>query len=405
MGGGALKIDPEILKQKVGENRESMVKFLRDLIALPSPSAKEKQVAMRIEKEMELLGFDEVRIDDYGSVIGRMGNGSPRIVYDGHIDTVSVADPGAWDFDPFKGKVENGFVWGRGASDNKAAPVVQIYGAKILKELTGGNLPCTIFVVGSVQEEACDGLALGHVLKNLGTETISCVVLGECTGCKIYRGHRGRMEILVTTTGKSAHASAPERGKNAIYKMADIVKEIKSLNDSLKPDLFLGKGTIAVTRIECDTDSINCIPYACRIYLDRRLTKGEDKKLALSQIKSLPSFKDASVSILRFNDPSYTGKILETEKYYPTWILEEDHPVVKSAAKAYNEIFKQEAEIDKWTFSTNGVSSMGELGIPTIGFGPSMEIFAHSNQDKCSIQDLEKACAFYAAFPVFLDNI
>ncbi len=397
-----MSIDVSLLKEKVEQNTPAMVQFLRDLIAIPSSSGHEGDVARRIKDEMEKIGFSSVMIDDFGSVIGRMGEGGPRILYDGHIDTVDVADPAAWAFDPFKGKIENGIVWGRGASDNKAAPVVQIYGLKILKEITGDRFPCTVFVVGSVQEEDCDGLALGHVISNLGPATISCVVLGECTGCRIYRGHRGRMEILVSTSGRAAHASAPERGDNAIYKMADIIRDIEALNPALKDDPFLGKGTIAVTKIECDTDSINCVPYACRIYLDRRLTHGEDKNLAVSQIKNLPSAKNASVEILQYNNPSYTGMVLHKEKYYPTWVLPGDHPVVKNAAETYRTLFSVKPVIDKWTFSTNGVASMGELGVPTIGFGPSEERFAHTNQDQCRIEDLITSCAFYAAFPLFM---
>jgi len=403
MASKNINVDFALIKKLADKHTDAMISFLRDIVAIPSFSAGEKAVALRIKKEMLKVGFEKVFIDDYGSVIGRIGKGSPCLVYDGHIDTVGVADPKAWAFDPFKGKVENGFVWGRGASDNKAAPVVQIYGLKILKELLGKKFPGTAYVVGSVQEEACDGLALGHALQHSIKQKADAVVLGECTGCAIYRGHRGRMEILVSTSGVSSHASAPERGVNAVYKMAPIIKEIEELNNRLKSDPFLGKGTIAVTKIECDTDSINCVPYACRIYIDRRLTKGETKALAISQIKKLPSAKGAKVEVLKFDDPSYTGKTLVTEKYYPTWVLPERHKLVQSAAAAYRSLFNCDPKIDKWTFSTNGISSMGQLGIPTIGFGPSEERFAHTNQDKCAIEDLRIACAFYAALPLFVE--
>ncbi|MCX6998840.1 MAG: YgeY family selenium metabolism-linked hydrolase [Candidatus Sumerlaeota bacterium] len=397
-------LDFSLLRKKAEDETEAMVGFLRDLIALPSPSGRERDVALRIREEMDRIGFDEAFIDDYGSVIGRIGKGSPRLVFDGHIDTVGVADLSAWSFDPFKGKVEDGYVCGRGASDNKAAPVVQIYGLKVLKELVGGNFPCTVYIVGSVQEEACDGLALGHAIQHSIKEKVDAVVLGECTGCAIYRGHRGRMEIMVSTAGISSHASAPERGDNAIYKMAPIIKEVEALNVNLKDDPFLGKGTIAVTKVECDTDSINCIPYACRIYLDRRLTTGEDRELALRQIRELSSASDAGVKVLRFAEPSYTGKVLDVEKYYPTWVLPEEHRLVQDARGAYLALFGCEPKIGKWTFSTNGVSSMGRLGISTIGFGPGEERFAHTNQDKCPIEDLRTACAFYAALPLFVSK-
>ena len=397
--------DLSFIQAKVDEITEEMVTFFRELIALPSNSGEEGAVAERVKKEMDRLGFEETRIDDFGSIIGRMGNGKPRLLYDGHIDTVDVADPDSWDFDPYKGKIDNGYIWGRGASDNKAAPVVQIYGLRVLKELLGGELPCTVYVVGSVQEEACDGLALGHAIKNSLENRVDLVVLGECTACRIYRGHRGRVELMVSTTGVSCHASAPERGENAVYKMAGIIRDIEKLNTRLRVDPFLGKGTIAVTSIECDTDSLNCVPYGCRIYIDRRLTMGEDRDLAVRQIKELPSMDSAEVEILRFRNPSYTGKTIETEKYYPTWVLPEDSPEVQNARECYRHLFGEEPEIGRWIFSTNGVSSMGQLGIPTIGFGPSEEEFAHTNQDKCSVEDLKKACAFYAAFPLFAGNI
>ena len=399
-----MKIDVDVLKRKVEENTDNMVKFLRDLVALPSSSSEEKEVALRIKKEMEDCGFDEVFIDDYGSVIGRMGSGKPRILYDGHIDTVDVGDPSKWDFDPFKGKLENGFVWGRGASDNKAAPVVQIYGMKILREMIGDQIPGTVFVVGTVQEESCDGLALEQVIQNDRGGDIDCVGLGECTNCGIYRGHRGRIELALTTSGVSSHASAPERGENAIYKMSAIVKEIEQLNERLKKDEFLGKGTVAVTKIKSVSDSLNCVPYSCQVHIDRRLTEGETREIAIKEITDLPSFKDAKVEVLEFSDPSYTGKTLTTEKYYPSWTLPEDHAVVQSAANAYRNIFEENPVIDKWTFSTNGVSSMGKLGIPTIGFGPSEERFAHTTEDKCSVEHLKKACMFYAGLSLFMEK-
>lgn len=396
-----MNVNSELIRRKAEEYTTEMTTFLRDLIAIPSPSGQEKLVAERIEKEMLRVGFDETFIDDYGSVIGRMGDGSPRILYDGHIDTVGVTDPSAWNFPPFSGKIENDRIWGRGASDNKAATVVQVYAAKILKEISGDDFPGTIYVVGSAMEEACDGLALGHVIKNFLNGDVDAVVLGECTNCDVYRGHRGRIEIVVETRGVSCHASAPERGENAVYKMAPVIKEIEDLNEKLKDDPFLGKGTIAVTKVECDTDSMNCVPYGCRIYLDRRLTAGEDRELAVSQIRELPSFNDADARILIFDEPAWTGKIIETEKYYPTWVLEEDHPLVQNAAETYRTLFDKKPNISKWVFSTNGVSSMGQLGIPTIGFGPSEERFAHTSEDQCPVKDLTTACAFYAAFPFY----
>lgn len=397
-----LKEKAELIKSLVKKEEKNIVKFLRDLIKIPSFSCNEKKVVLRIKQEMEKVGFDKVWIDDMGNIIGRIGKDEAGLLFDGHIDTVGVKDKSAWKFDPFVGKVEKGFIYGRGASDNKAATAVQVYAGKILKKI-GCAAHKPIYVIGTVQEEDCDGLAMKYALTHSLKNKIECVILGECTNGKIYRGHRGRMEIIIKTFGKSCHASDPSRGDNAIYKMAEIIKDIEKLNTKLKDHDFLGKGTIAVTSIECKTDSFNCVPYECTIYLDRRLTYGETKNSAVKELKQLSSVKKfGKVEVLKYDSPSYTGLKIETDKYFPTWILNPNHRLVKSASEAYNILFNKECVVDKWTFSTNGVTSMGELKIPTIGFGPSEEKFAHTTDDKVSIAQLLESTAFYAMLPYIM---
>lgn len=387
--------------------RNDCAQFLRDLIRLPSESSKEGAVAERIIQEMKKVGFDNAWSDDYGNVIGQIGKGPIRIVYDGHIDTVGVGNLSNWPHDPFEGKVENGTIYGRGASDNKAASAVQVYGAKIFKDLmTQGHKELeqfTVFVVGSVQEEDCDGLGLRYALEKT-IKNVHFVCMGECTDLQVYRGHRGRMEINVTARGQSCHGSAPERGDNAIYKMTKLITEIEQLNTKLKNDPFLGKGTCAVTHISCETPSLCAVPDGCRIHIDRRLTHGEDKALAVKQIEELPSFDRESmrVEVLVYDTPSYKGKVLTTEKYYPTWVLPEEHPLVQAGANAATQVLGRKARIDKWTFSTNGIASMGQLGIPSIGFGPAREEDTHSIKDCVKIDDLVTSVAFYAALPAAL---
>ena len=383
--------------------RDDATGFLRDLIAIPSPSCGEKGVAERVVGEMEELGYDDAFIDDMGNAIGRIGDGATKLVLDAHMDTVGVGDPAAWPHDPFEGKLEDGIVYGRGASDNKGAVAAQVQAGRLIKERGLDGADVTLYVVGTVMEEDCDGLALGHVL----TETIPgvhAVCMGECTNLDVYRGHRGRMEMSVTTTGVSAHASAPERGENAIAAMAPLVTEITALNDRLAHDDFLGKGTVAVTKIECETASLNAIPDRCTIYLDRRLTTGETLDSALHEVRSLPSARDATVIVLDYAEPSWTGLTLETEKYYPTWVLAEDDALVRAGVAAAETALGRTPPVGKWTFSTNGVSSAGRLGIPTIGFGPSQEKWAHTVADQCPIDELVASIAFYAALPRALED-
>jgi putative selenium metabolism hydrolase len=382
--------------------RDDVVGFLRELIAIPSISGNEKAMAERVVAEMRALGYAEAFIDPMGNAIGRVGDGASKILLDAHMDTVGVGDRSAWPHDPFEGKSEDGIVFGRGASDNKGAVSAQVYAGRMMAERGLDGADVTVYVVGTVMEEDCDGLALEYVL----TETLAgveAVILGECTDLDVYRGHRGRMELVVTTRGESAHASAPERGRNAVTAMAPVVLEVDALNERLAYHEVLGKGSIAVSKIDCDTASLNAIPDRCRVFIDRRLTEGETRTSALEELERVVAEK-GDVEVLTYSEPSHTGLVLTTEKYYPTWILDEDDPLVKAGVEAGARALGREPRIGRWTFSTNGVASAGRLGIPTIGFGPSEEKWAHSVLDQCPVDHLVKSIAYYAALPAAITS-
>jgi len=379
-----------------------IVGFLRDLIAIPGESSHEGPVIQRIRQEMEKAGFDEIRIDPMGNILGRIGSGKTVIMMDAHTDTVGVGDPKEWAWDPYKGKVEDGYVYGRGACDQRAGMASMVYAARIIKDL-GLLGDYTLWVVGSVQEEDCDGLPWVYILKEDGIRP-DCVLVTEPTGLRIYRGQRGRMEIEVHLRGRSCHASAPERGDNPIYKMSRLVEEVEKLNTRLRDDPFLGKGTIAVTEIRSLSPSLCAVPGACSIHLDRRLTAGETKESAVAEVKALPGAEDAEVEILNYDTPSYTGLRYPMEKYYPTWVLDEAHPLARAAIATYETLWRKAPIVDKWTFSTNGVASMGLMGVPTIGFGPGEEDVAHSVAERVPIRDLVEAAEFYSAFPLIFSG-
>jgi putative selenium metabolism hydrolase len=382
------------------KHKESVTRFLVDLIERPSLSRDEDAVAQRIGEEMQSVGFDEVIVDGFGSAIGRVGDGPVNIVLDSHIDVVDTGDLSLWRSDPFTARIEGGTLYGRGASDNKAAIASMVYGVKTMKDLGIEPDGYTLWVVGTVQEEDCDGLALEHIL----TQSIpkaEVVVLGEATNLQVYRGHRGRAEFRLHTTGKAAHASAPDRGINAIYRMAPIAQQIETLNERLAVDDFLGKGTVVLSKVECQTPSLNAVPDGCTIYLDRRLTIGESVESSISELEALPAVQDgdATVELLRYDGKAYTGLTLSTEKYFPTWVTPPDHPSVAAGVEAGEVALGRTPQVGRWVFSTNGVSSAGKLKIPTIGFGPANEIHAHSVDDQCPVDHLWMAAAWYAAFP------
>jgi putative selenium metabolism hydrolase len=390
------------VRARAREYQDDVVRFLRDIIAIPSTSTHEMDVVHRIAEEMRRFGLQDVHFAPNGCVLGRVGHGPITILYDAHIDTVGVGDPKAWEFDPFVGKLENGVVYGRGASDNKAAMATMLHGARILKEMDLDGA-FTLWVAGVVEEEAMDGWAVGELIRT-GHIKPDYVVLGESTNLDVYRGHRGRCEIKVTVKGVSCHASAPERGVNALYKMQRILAGIEQLNDRLKDDAFLGKGTIVASCLETKTPSLNAVPDEAVLYIDRRLTVGETAESAMAEIRALPGAEDATVELLRYSDPSWTGYQKDVPKDYPTWVLPEEHVLVQAGAEAAEGILERRPAISRWVFSTDGIATMGQLGIPTIGFGPSEERFAHTVQDQVSVEHLVTATAFYAIFPQVLAN-
>ncbi len=415
-----------------------MTRFLRDLIAIPSESCEEEGVIRRAVREMEALGFDEAFIDGEGNALGFMGTGDRIIAFDGHIDTVGIGNRDNWTDDPYRGYETDEIIYGRGGSDQEGGVVSAIYGAKIMKDL--GLIPegCRILVTATVQEEDCDGLCWQYIHNEDGI-TPEFVVSTEPTDGGIYRGHRGRMEIRVDVAGVSCHGSAPERGDNAIYKMADILREIRALNENgcgpedeikglvkmLDPAFnpehwedarFLGRGTCTVSQIFFTSPSRCAVADGCSVSVDRRMTAGETWDSCIREIEALPSVKKygAKVSMYMYDRPAWTGLTYETECYFPTWINRESAPHVQAIFEAHRALYGTERQgdasamekrrrplIDKWTFSTNGVSIQGRYGIPCVGFGPGAESQAHAPNEITWKSDLVRCAAVYALTPYF----
>ncbi len=382
---------------------KQMVRFLRDLIAIPSESAEEGPVIARIRQEMEATGaFDKIWTDKLGNLlaqVGKPGKGKKLIAIDAHVDTVGVGNRDEWQHDPYKGKVADGKVWGRGAGDQEGAIPAMVYAAKIMQDLKLDLSEYYLLLTCTVMEEDCDGLCWQYIVQEDKIRP-DVVVVTDSTNCNILRGQRGRMEIGVTCDGKSCHGSMPEKGDNAVYKIAKVVREIEALNERLPRDEFLGKATITVSYIDCKTPSLCAVPGQAYIHLDRRLTVGDTKQSAVAEVKDAVKRAGvkAKVEVLRYSRPSYTGLEYETEKYFPTWCFEEDSLPVQAAVKSYREILGKPPVVHRWTFSTNAVSIAGMYGIPCVGFGPAPENVAHTVNDSVPIDHLVDCAAFYAGF-------
>ena len=422
---------------------KDMTQFLRDLVKIPGESAEEKGKMERAKQEMVKLGFDKVEFDPMGNLLGYMGTGKHLVAFDGHIDTVGIGEMANWTFDPYDGYETDEEIGGRGTSDQEGGIVSAIYGAKIMKDLGLLTDQYTVLVSVTVQEEDCDGLCWQYIIKEDNVRP-EFVVSTEPTDGGIYRGQRGRMEIRVDVKGVSCHGSAPERGDNAIYKMADILQDVRALNNSgagestaikglarmldptynpeWKEAQFLGKGTITASQIFYSSPSRCAVADGCSVSLDRRMTAGETWESCLEEIRQLPAVKkygdDVVVSMYDYDRPSYTGLSYPIECYFPTWVIPEDHEVTEALMEVHHNLYGEERKgsattqemraarplLDKWTFSTNGVSIMGRNGIPCIGFGPGAEAQAHAPNEKTWKEDLVRCAAVYAALPTVYCN-
>jgi putative selenium metabolism hydrolase len=391
--------------------RDWTAENLSKMIRVPGFSCTERDRVELIRRMCEEAGMEDLRVDGLGSLLGRVGRrpgeGSKVLVIDAHIDTVGVGDPSQWAIPPHSGLVKDGLVHGRGASDQLGGAASMITAARILSEAAYSG-DYSVWFAFTVIEEDCDGLCWKHLIEEEKFE-LDLAVSTEPTSCRLYRGHRGRMEIRIDIKGVSCHGSAPERGESAAYKAARAALALESLNARLKPDDdgFLGKGTITVSQIKVQGPSQCAVPDQAMLYCDRRLTWGEDDALAIGQVEE--ALKAAgvdkfTVSMPEYAQPAYTGKVYKQELYFPTWKIPADHPLVLAGVDAYSGLYGSAPVVDKWTFSTNCVAICGRHKIPCIGFGPGDEAQAHAPNEINRVDDLEKAAAFYAALPYALER-
>ncbi|PKN87845.1 MAG: YgeY family selenium metabolism-linked hydrolase [Chloroflexi bacterium HGW-Chloroflexi-8] len=392
------------IKQRVLENKNEIIQFMREICAIPSMDSLIGPVGDRIQAEMIKLGYDEVRFDKMGNTLGRIGNGPKVLVYDSHIDTVGVGDKNEWGWDPFIGKVEDGVLYARGACDEKGSTPGMVYGLAIARDL-GLLEGYTVYYFGNM-EEWCDGIAPNAFVESDPKVKPDFVVIGEPTKMRVYRGHKGRIELKITASGRSAHAAVHYIGDNAVYKMNSIINLVRELDRRFRFGMgghpVLGNPSIAVTDVSARTNSLNAVPNQFTIFIDRRITINEPHDDVINQIKGLiPDYlqKEILVEELFYDTPSYTGFTFPLNKYFPSWLQEESHPLVQAGQKCVQDLWGETRPLGTWDFSTNGTYWAGKAGIPSIGFGPGDEITAHTFIENVSLDDVVNATEFYAYLP------
>ena len=392
---------------RVAQRRNDIIQFLRDICAIPSTNSQIGPVGERIQAEMRELGWAGVRFDKMGNTLGRIGDGPKVIVYDSHIDTVGVGDPSEWAWDPFVGKIEDGRLYARGACDEKGSTPGMVYGLAIASDL--GLLDgYTVYYFGNM-EEWCDGIAPNAFVEVDPQVRPDFVVIGEPTKMQVYRGHKGRSELKITACGRSAHAASHYLGDNAIYKMMAVITQIRELDRRMRFGMgshpVQGHPSIAVTDVAARTASINAVPDMFTIYLDRRITLSEPRDQVIAQIKGLiPDYLQEEIIVqeLFYEEPSYTGFVFPVSKFYPPWLLEDNHPLAQAGQQTIRELWGEARPLGTWDFSTNGTYWAGKAQIPAIGFGPGDEKTAHTGHENVPLDDVVRAAEFYALLPMVL---
>ncbi len=388
---------PDVRSRMTTAYAEACTRFLQQLVSTPSPPGQEANLARRVVQEMQRLGFRDVHIDQVGNVIGWLGpQTGPILLVDTHLDTPFVGNPASWEMDPFGGVIEGDRLWGLGSADAKGPLAAMIYGLGMLAP-HAETLPGRILVIAVVQEIPAEGLALRASLEALGIHP-DWALIAKPTEMRLVRGHRGRMEIRLSTFGRSAHAAMPEQGENALYAAARLVFGIELLGMSLMSDPVLGSGSIAITRFTSHSNARNAIPDRCDMIIDRRVTLGETASRVLAELDALIQREGvrAEAHIARYQQNTHTGYKLAADAYYPAWVLSEDHPLLQQAVASLDRSLGHKPEVGIWRFSSDGVYTMGLAGIPTIGFGPGRCQLSHAPNEFISLSHLHRSIPLYA---------
>ena len=388
---------PDVRQRMSSAYASDCTRFLQRLVGTPSPPGQEADLARIVLEAMQNLGFRQPHIDDVGNVIGWLGpEDGPVLLIDSHMDTASVGDPAAWEMDPFGAEIAGDKLYGLGSVDAKGPLAAMLYGLGLLADKQA-SLPGRVLVVVVVQEEPAEGLALRESLHHLGV-TPGWALIAKPTDMRLVRGHRGRVELRLSTFGRTAHSAMPEQGENALYAAARLVFGIELLGMGLMSDPVLGKGTIAITRFNSLSSSRNAIPDRCDLVIDRRLTLGETTSRVLAELDALIQREGvrAEVKIAHYQQRTYTGYKLAADAYFPAWLLPEDHALLLQALASVERHMGRKPEIGIWRFSSDGVYTMGLAGIPTIGFGPGRSLLSHAPNEYILLSDLHRCIPVYA---------
>ena len=368
---------------------ETMIQFLKALVRTKSMPGQEKQAIELVAAEMARLGYTGIAVDDHGNLSGVVNgtHAGPTLLLDAHVDTVGVAPGVPWQHEPFGAVIQNGRMYGRGTTDMKGPLAAMLYAVAAVDR---ARLQGRIVFSVSVMEEVIEGYLLEPVISKYSPEM---VIIGEPSDLKLIHGGRGRAEILFTATGLPAHSSLPEQGINAVHLMMAAIQAIESA--PLPKHSEIGKAVMALTDIISEPyPGHSMIPSICRATYDRRTLPGETEQQILGTWKGMEALERVRAEIATARYTTYTGMDMTVPKFFPAWYLDKDHELVRTAVSGLQAGGVKNG-LGMWPFCTNAAYTVGLKGIPTIGFGPSMEKLAHIVDEYIALDDLHAAVRGY----------
>ena len=394
-----------------GPSFDGAIAFARDLIRIPSLPGEEENLARRVVAEMEALGYDDAWTDELGSVVGVVrgggasgANGGATVMLSAHLDMVAAGDPEEWEHPPFDGVIAGGCLHGRGAMDIKGPLAIQTHVAAALKGQVAGD----IIVAHPVFEER-GGWGMDHLTRPDGGLRPDVVIIGESTHGDIAIGHRGRCEVEIVAQGLAGHASAPERARNALDLVPAILAGVQDLAARQEADDVLGSASVVATGIDAVPASLNVIPDRVTVTLDWRILPCDTAETLVARVRdairphlermAADGWEDAGggaelpggveVRAATERQRAYTGIEEDRRLLSPGFLMSPDHPIVRAAAHAVGTRNGKSgpARVRPWTFATDGGWTCGVRSIPTIGFAPGEERFAHTNTERLDLEE------------------
>ena len=370
---------------------DAIVQTASEMIQIPSLSGEEEGMAEYTKAKMKELGYDEITVDEAGSVVGIMKGtgGGKSVMLNCHLDVVDAGPADMWKHGPFSGKVVDGAIWGRGASDTKGTFASQLYTPYMLKQ--EGLLPRgDIYVVGVVHEEDAGFGAMVMAANGFKTDY---AIMGEATENDIAVSNRGRMGVEVKIIGKSCHASIPHEGANPFDFLGGFLTTLKSdfkLNKSEK----YGSSCLTITRIASSEKGTNVIPNWIAVSMDFRSVYGDTTETVLAQVREIAekcAVAGISIEVKAATIPitCYTGMTGEGFMGEPAFEIDENSDTVKMAKAALEESFGREVKTKPWAFATDS-GHFAQIGVEVIGFSPAEIVKCHTLEDNVMLDMLKE---------------